>query len=300
MNTLRPRYGQHDAIAARNLSERVNPNFVRASVVLTAALIAFDIVAAKVTGFEIIISDRWEPIAINLICVVILFALSKMERYAALSETARLRRWTIALSGIAAMRIFLAASMVFQSLSVAHNAPLIDEALIGVDRRIGFHWEYLAAWYARHDHIKFFSNCLYVLWGPQVVVTVIVLSMKNRIRELTEFVFLFVVIASISIAISAFIPAANPFFHYRMVDLYGSTPWSQFYPLRDGTLRSVDLGLNQGLVSFPSMHAAAAVLFVYAVRHVKYFFTVSVVVNVLMTFAALYGGAHYLIDLFAG
>jgi membrane-associated phospholipid phosphatase len=172
--------------------------------------------------------------------------------------------------------------------------------LIGLDQHIGFHWDQLAAWYARHDQIKFFSNCVYILWGPQVAFTVIVLSMKNRIRDLTDFIFLFVVVTSISITLSAFIPAANPFFHYRMVDLYGSTPWSQFYPLRDGTLRSVDLGLNEGLVSFPSMHAAAAVLFVYAVRHLKYCFAVSIVVNVLMTFAALYGGAHYLVDLIAG
>lgn len=300
MNTLRPRYEHHDAIAARNTSEAVNPNFVWASAIITAVLIVFDIVAVKVTGFEVIVSERWGPIVFNLIGIAILYAVSKTDRYAALSEAAKLQRWVNALLGVVAMRVFLAASMVFQSLSVAANAPLVDDVLIGLDQSIGFHWEHLAAWYSRHDHIKFLSSLVYILWGPQVGFTVIVLSIKNRTRDLTEFIFLFFSVTSLSIAISTFIPASNPFFHYRMVDLYGSTPWSQFYPLRDGTLRSIDLGINQGLVSFPSMHAAAALLFVYAVRHIKYLFTLSLVVNILMTFAALYGGAHYLVDIIAG
>jgi membrane-associated phospholipid phosphatase len=300
MNTLRPRYDPRDAIASRNTSKAANPNFLRASAIIIVVLLAFDIVAVKVTGFKIIVSDGLEPIALNLLCVVVLYAISNTQRYAALTEAAKLRRWIVALLGLAAMRVFLATSMVLQSLVVAADAPLVDDILIGLDQSIGFHWEHLAAWYSNHGHIKFISNLIYILWAPQVVFTVIVLAMTNKTRDLIEFIFLFFLVTSISIVISTFIPASNPFFHYRLVDLYGSTPWSQFYPLRDGTLRSVDLGLNQGLVSFPSMHAAAAVLFGYAVRHVKYLFAASVVVNSLMTFTALYIGAHYLVDILAG
>ncbi|WP_321882087.1 phosphatase PAP2 family protein [Paraburkholderia bannensis] len=300
MNTLRPRYEAHDKIAWRYLSVWPGLHWVCASVMLMAGLIAFDVAAVKLSGFNIVMAEQWKLIAINLEYVGFLCAISQVKRYAALWKAIRLRRWIVALLGIAFMQVFLAASMTLQSLAVAFNAPLVDNALINFDQSIGFHWDHLAAWYERHHDIRTISEYLYLFWGPQIIFTLVILSITNRNLDLAEFIFLFSLVTITSIAISAFFPASNPYFHYRIADPYGTTPWSQFYPLRDGTLRSVDLSFNQGLISFPSLHAAGAVLFVYAIRHIKAIFFVSVVVNILMTLAALHDGAHYLVDILAG
>ncbi|WP_322069039.1 phosphatase PAP2 family protein [Paraburkholderia bannensis] len=300
MNTLRPRYEAHDKIAWRYLSAWPGLHWVCASVMLMAALIAFDVAAVKLSGFNIVMAEQWKLIAINLEYVGFLCAISQVKRYAALWKAIRLRRWIVALLCIAFMQVFLAASMTLQSLAVAFNAPLVDNALINFDQSIGFHWDHLATWYERHHDIKTISEYLYLFWAPQIIFTLVILSITNRNLDLAEFIFLFSLVTITSIAVSAFFPASNPYFHYRIADPYGTTPWSQFYPLRDGTLRSVDLSFNQGLISFPSLHAAGAVLFVYAIRHIKAIFFVSVVVNILMTLAALHDGAHYLVDILAG
>jgi len=61
-----------------------------------------------------------------------------------------------------------------------------------------------------------------------------------------------------------------------------------------------DLDKRQGLISMPSLHAADAVLFAYAVRHIRWLFPVSILWNVAMTYSAIPFGAHYLIDIIAG
>ena len=63
-----------------------------------------------------------------------------------------------------------------------------------------------------------------------------------------------------------------------------------------------DFGLDkcQGLISMPSLHAAYAVLLVYAARHLRWLFPVSTVWNIAMIYSAIPFGAHYLVDIIAG
>lgn len=297
MNTIEPRYGN---LAAHNATVPANPDFLWASTTLLVALITFDVAAVKASGFSVPIADNWQPFAFNLICVGILCVINNIKRYAAVCKAAYIERWIVALLGLACMRVFLAASTILQSLCVAVDAPLVDDVLINLDHRIGFSWDHLAVWYSSQHRLATLSGYLYILWGPQVIFTLFVLPLANRYRDLSEFIFVFFSISLVSLAVSAFLPASNPYFHYGMATHYGPSPWSQFYPLREGTLRSVDLTLTQGLVSFPSMHAAGALVFVYAARHIRWLFAISIVINFLMTLVALYIGAHYLADIIAG
>ncbi|MBV8650569.1 MAG: phosphatase PAP2 family protein [Alphaproteobacteria bacterium] len=70
--------------------------------------------------------------------------------------------------------------------------------------------------------------------------------------------------------------------------------------LRDGTLREIDLRHLQGLVSFPSFHVILSLLFIYAMRGIRFAVPVGIVVNAPIILGTLSAGGHYLIDLPGG
>jgi membrane-associated phospholipid phosphatase len=63
--------------------------------------------------------------------------------------------------------------------------------------------------------------------------------------------------------------------------------------------RVVDHSSFTGLITFPSYHAAAAVIFSWALWPTRLRWPL-LVVNVLMTASAIIVGSHYLIDIIAG
>ena len=71
-------------------------------------------------------------------------------------------------------------------------------------------------------------------------------------------------------------------------------------PTRDGVLRHLDLLGLGGIVTFPSFHAASAVLYFWALWPVRWFRPLVVLANGLMLAATPINGGHYFIDLFAG
>jgi membrane-associated phospholipid phosphatase len=53
-------------------------------------------------------------------------------------------------------------------------------------------------------------------------------------------------------------------------------------------------------VSFPSFHAAAAILFLWAFWPVRWIWPIAMVANCAMLLATPIGGGHYFVDIFAG
>jgi membrane-associated phospholipid phosphatase len=70
--------------------------------------------------------------------------------------------------------------------------------------------------------------------------------------------------------------------------------------LRNGTLRHLELFHLAGVVSFPSFHAASAVLYMWALWPVRGFASLSIAMNTLMIVATPVVGAHYIIDVIGG
>jgi membrane-associated phospholipid phosphatase len=70
--------------------------------------------------------------------------------------------------------------------------------------------------------------------------------------------------------------------------------------LRNGTLRHLELFQLAGIVSFPSFHAASAVLYMWALWPVRGFASLSIAMSALMILATPIVGAHYMIDVIGG
>lgn len=70
--------------------------------------------------------------------------------------------------------------------------------------------------------------------------------------------------------------------------------------LHDGSLLELRLFFLSGIVSFPSFHAASAVLYIWALWPVRWIGGIAAALNVLMIAATPAIGAHYIIDVVAG
>jgi membrane-associated phospholipid phosphatase len=73
-----------------------------------------------------------------------------------------------------------------------------------------------------------------------------------------------------------------------------------FPRVRDGSLRDLHIVDLVGIITFPSFHAAACVLYLWALWAIWWMRPIMVVTNGLMLLATPVGGGHYFVDVFAG
>jgi membrane-associated phospholipid phosphatase len=71
-------------------------------------------------------------------------------------------------------------------------------------------------------------------------------------------------------------------------------------PVRDGTLRHLELFGLAGIVTFPSFHAASAVLYAWALWPLWWMRPIAIIANGAMLASTPIDGGHYFIDLAAG
>jgi membrane-associated phospholipid phosphatase len=271
-----------------------------ATVLIVAAV---DYVWMRRAGFTVMSGSAARLTAGPLMLAVLLLivrALSCVPRYSQLALRFHFREGCVFGNGLAVMLLFTYAVLCLQNLCVSLAPPVIDNELIALDAALGFHWPDLYAWQIRHVQASFVLCFIYASYTYQVLLTIFFLGIAGRADDLSDFIVLFMASVVTAILISAPFPASNPIMHFGFGLAPQESQWSQFYALRNGAMSVFDVSKGQGLVSMPSLHAADAVLFAYAVRHLRWVFPVSAVFNAVMIYSAIPFGGHYLVDIFAG
>src|SRR5439155_10643608 len=117
----------------------------------------------------------------------------------------------------------------------------------------------------------------------------------------------FILAALGTIALSAMLPAAGVWPHNALTAADSphltpvvSTSWPVFYGLRDGTFRTLVAVGSEGIITFPSLHAALAVILIAALWPISVLRWVILALNIVMLAATPIDGSHYFIDVFAG
>jgi hypothetical protein len=144
--------------------------------------------------------------------------------------------------------------------------------------------------------------------GWPIFFTPVVLAAAGRYHRLQEFVFAFTVALAVTVVISALVPAIGVFHHLGLAvtDFHNIDPGAYLAqlrdlpPVREGALRRLELLGLAGLVTFPSFHAASAVLYAWAFWPVRWFRPIALVSNGAMLAATPIVGGHYFIDILAG
>jgi hypothetical protein len=192
-------------------------------------------------------------------------------------------------------------------VAAAADLPMQDAALHALDRALGLDW---MAWfnffYERHT-LLVITVLAYSMIGWPVFGAPIVLGWTRRYRRLQEFTLAFAIALVTTTVISAFVPAMGTYDLLKfMPDPEVFTPGAYLTQLhdlpmvRDGTLRHLSLTDLGGIVTFPSFHAAAAALYLWAFWPVRWVGPTAAVANIAMLVATPIGGGHYFVDVFAG
>jgi membrane-associated phospholipid phosphatase len=189
----------------------------------------------------------------------------------------------------------------------AYSAPLADDLLARGDRALGFDWYsyvmlFRDSWLAlRLVGIAYMS----FLW--EAVVILVALFALGQNERAWRFVLAAAISLLLTIAVYPLVPAVGGFIHFHITptsypNLGVPSPWS-FAPaieaMKSGT-KVITTNLLVGYVSFPSYHAATAVLFTWAAWRLGKVRWLFVAVNFCMTASAMIIGAHYLVDLIGG
>jgi membrane-associated phospholipid phosphatase len=173
------------------------------------------------------------------------------------------------------------------------NWPLQDQALLAIDRALG-----LADGLARS-----YGLIKWPLLGIPVV-----LALTARYVRLQLFMLAMSLALAVTIAISAVVPAIGTYYGLQLPAAHFPEINTAIYAgqlrdilaLRDGSLHELRLFFLSGIVSFPSFHAASAVLYMWALWPVRGVGGFAAALNLLMIAATPVIGAHYLVDVAGG
>lgn len=128
---------------------------------------------------------------------------------------------------------------------------------------------------------------------PQPFLILFLLCVSARMRLAWTFALAWGLTLGLSLVIFPFFPAhGTPPYALDFIDTLTAA--------RDGSLRILDQSALTGIITFPSFHAAAAVVLGWAGSKIRLVGPLFVGFNVLMFASALIGGGHYLVDLVAG
>jgi membrane-associated phospholipid phosphatase len=223
---------------------------------------------------------------------------------------ARFRQLQRTASAIETVLLVLAMAVPILILSYAAmrlNLPLADRRLAGWDAALGVDAGQITRAIGRFPWLSQALGYSYASFSPQILGVPLILAIAGRCDGAYRFVAQFVLICVLAIAISAAFPALGSHVHFALrSDLGAVDPFfghhflSSFHGVRDDPGFVLSPGVASGIVTFPSIHAATAVLCAVAtwpVRAVRWPF---VVLNAGMFVSAIPHGAHYAVDVLAG
>ena len=202
---------------------------------------------------------------------------------------------------------FAAVAAPLSYIATASGLPLQDATLEAWDRHLGIDWTELLTFVSARPGLQHVLLLAYSSFALQTVTTVFALGITGQLTRLSTFIAAFVGTTLIIIAISAICPAAGPwlFLDLRPEAANGflpvsSTSWPVFIGLRDGTLHTVYGLHSEGIITFPSLHAALGVLFPAALWRVSGVRWFALGLNGLLLIGTPAYGSHYFVDVVAG
>lgn len=181
----------------------------------------------------------------------------------------------------------------FTSLLASLDLPLIDRALNRADHLLGFDWSSASDWVARHVMLdREFTRAYYsFLWQAPFVL--LFGSYARPGERNAEAIWLYVVSVLACVILSGALPAIGE------PGVIGMKHIEELRAIRSGhwTVMSANGG---GIVTFPSVHAVLAVIYIYCGRHRIWALLVLAPLNLLMLASTPTVGGHYLVDVLAG
>ena len=200
------------------------------------------------------------------------------------------------------------AAALLSYLGTSLSLPLLDAQFARADAALGFDWlatlELANAWPLLGKLLR----AAYATSMPQVLFVFLMLATTRQLSRLADFLALFTATSLATIVAASLLPAAGAFVHFdppaalRGVVGADAGIWhlKHFEALRSGAMRAIDPGTIEGLVTFPSFHAALAVITVWALWRTRWLALPALCLNALVIVSTVPVGGHYFVDVLAG
>ncbi len=190
----------------------------------------------------------------------------------------------------------------------AANLPMRDADLLAIDRMLGLDWGAYVDYVNRHPLLADWLSYGYSMIRWPIFGIPVVLAAAHRYRRIQEFTLAFSLALIATTVLSTLVPAYGV---YQQIGLDPATLTNidarayldtvrDLGPVRAGALRTLDLFGLAGIVTFPSFHAASALLYAWAFWPVRWMRPVAVLANGMMLASTPIDGGHYFIDVMAG
>jgi membrane-associated phospholipid phosphatase len=217
-------------------------------------------------------------------------------------------RLAAVLTSTAQIIAFAAVGAPLSYLAATAGFPLQDALFDSWDRAwLHLDWTPLMQVIAERPNLRLILMLAYSSFAVQTVTTVFALGVAGHFARLSTFIVAFMATTLITIAFSAVLPAVGPWvfldLHATMANGFlptSSTSWPVFLGLRDGTFHTINGMNSEGIITFPSLHAALGILFAAALWRIRGIKWAALVLNALMLVATPAYGSHYFVDVIAG
>jgi hypothetical protein len=283
----------HDCCATA--APRVSP-VSRAALLCTFALLAMGVVASYATTFMLASLPNIVLLIIGILVLDVASQKAPKVRIVAAFQTF--------LYGFLYLVITCVAGVLAAYALQRMDFPLQDEFLTRADLALGFHWLDYVRWVDRHPWVQEIVRFAYDTIALQIALPAIVLSLSGRIGKLRRYILAFAIAFTVTIVISATMPAAGPIGYadrstFEILRFTGATPIDHLMRLREAGPLLMD-DFPGGIATFPSFHSTVAVLTPLALFSHRRIFACLVLLNAAMLAGTISEGAHYLIDTLAG
>ncbi len=258
---------------------------------------------------------NWKAFASLLAGVIVVRAAAFLASHRGrMSERRRILRGVVRKSellgrGMLQLALISAVFLVFTYLVTAAALPLQDDALAAIDRRLGFDWPTFLATTNDNAHVAAVLTACYRSTGALLIAIVVWLSVSEQGARLAELLAaLCLTFAGLAIGMIA-VPTASAFAHFApapetFTNFAAAHGMWAFYPaftaLRDGSLTVIAFSSAEGIVGFPSFHAALGVVTLWGLRTCRWLLWPAAALNAIMMIAVLPVGGHHLTELLAG
>jgi PAP2 superfamily len=180
-----------------------------------------------------------------------------------------------------------------------------DDILSAADHALGFDWvaayNYVGA--NKLLSVPLRASYLAIFYSPSILICWLFLC--GRGDRARTWVMVYALSLGLTLAIFPFFPAKSALVHYFGSDITympatGIWHVELIEKLRSGLIEKVHTDDLAGMITFPSFHAAIAVLFIWASLPVPVLRMIMLIVNGVMLVATPIEGTHYLVDVIGG
>ncbi len=267
--------------------------------ILALCLLAIDAIFLPIAGFEIESSGLLTVVSAFTTMILIHVVYTRWRPAPMISAASSAAAFLIAFTLIGG---------IFSIISLRLAFPLQDDFYTRADGALGFDRVAHVRWVADHPMIITALNLSYFSCMIQLAVLVIGLATVAP-SALSRFLLLFATTASVVCVLAALAPALGAYvFHPLDPQTLERLPttdtgrWhlTQFLAARSGELKILDPLKLEGVVTFPSFHAALAVILTHSLRCIPWLGFPALLLNGVMLVSTIAIGGHYLVDVIAG